>query len=185
MTPRSAIATFLVLGISSAAAGQRPVQRPLQRPRLDAPAPGLGQQQPANRAALEQRVRQALARVARERIKLTDDQMRQLAQVDQQFAVQRRQLNRDERDTRLALAAAMRDTVSPDQAKISSYIDQLIAAQRKRIDLVAAEQKELSAFMSPLQRAQYQALQERVRRRLEQLRAGGPPAGAPAGPPPP
>lgn len=185
MRRRTAIVACLVVGASSTAVAQRPIQRPIQRPRLDAPAPGLGQQPPGNRAALEQRVRQALARVARQRIKLTDDQMRQLARVDQQFAVQRRQLNRNERDTRLALAAAMRDTANPDQAKISGYIDQLIAAQRKRLDLVAAEQKELSTFMSPLQRAQYQALQERVRRRLEQLRAGGPPAGAPAGPPPP
>ena len=184
MTLRTAIVACLVAGASSAAA-QRPAQRPMQRPRLDAPAPGLGQQPPGNRAALEQRVRQALARVARQRIKLTDDQMRQLARVDRQFAVQRRDLNRNERDTRLALAAAMRDTASPDQAKISGYIDQLIEAQRKRLDLVAAEQKELSTFMSPLQRAQYQALQERVRRRLEQIRAGGPPAGTPGGPPPP
>jgi hypothetical protein len=37
------------------------------------------------------------------------------------------------------------------------------------VDLVAREQKELGAFMTPLQRAKYMALQEQVRRRFEQM----------------
>lgn len=156
---RLLIASVLLASVSFTAGAQRLDQAP--------------RQQPANRAQLEQRVRQALARVAKQRLELTDDQMQQLARVDQDFANRRRELNAQEREIRVALGAAMRDTANPDQPKIASYIDQLIATQHKRIDLVAQQQKALSAFMTPLQRAQYQALQERVRRRLQQMRQGG------------
>jgi Spy/CpxP family protein refolding chaperone len=129
--------------------------------------------QPANRAALQRQVRQALARVTRERLGLNDAQMSQLADVDRNFQPRRQSLTRDEAKTRRALADAMADSTSPDQAKIGGYLDHLLALQRQRLDLQQDEQKALSAFLTPLQRAQYQALQERMRRRLDQFGPGG------------
>jgi hypothetical protein len=46
----------------------------------------------------------------------------------------------------------------------------VLQIQRDRIELQIAEQRELSTFMSPLQRARYAALQEQIRRRLQGLR---------------
>jgi hypothetical protein len=38
-----------------------------------------------------------------------------------------------------------------------------------RVDLQIEEQREFAAFMTPLQRAKYAALQEQLRRRVENL----------------
>jgi len=140
---------------------------------------------PANRQALERQVRQALARVTRQRLGLNDQQMSQLADVDRKFQPRREALTRQETQTRAALRAATADTANVDQDRISGYLDQLMTLQRQRLDLQQEEQKSLSGFLTPLQRAQYQALQERMRRRLDQMRAPGGAAGGRRGPPSP
>jgi hypothetical protein len=136
------------------------------------------------RAGLEKQVRETLWRMTRQRVGLSDDQMRKLAPVNARFETERRELLRSERQTRIALRTAVMDSASPDQGKISQHMDRLLELQRMRVDLVAREQKELSAFMTPVQRAKYMALQEQVRRRFEQMSRGGrggrngPPGGA-------
>jgi Spy/CpxP family protein refolding chaperone len=108
--------------------------------------------------------------MTRRRVGLTDTQMNQLVPVNRRFETQRRALQRDERQTRLALRDAMRDSTQADQSKISGYLDQLVQLQRQRVELFAQEQRDLAQFMTPLQRARYTALQEQVRRRVEQMR---------------
>jgi hypothetical protein len=129
---------------------------------------------PANRAALERQLRQALARVTRRQLGLDNAKMAQLMRVDQKFERQRRSLAQRQRQTRLALRAAMADSSSDAQTTIAQQLDTLLSLERQRIDMLEAEQKELANFLTPLQRAKYQALQERVRRRLEELRIGAP-----------
>lgn len=157
------IGTLVLAGALSvpAAAQQRP--RP-QRPQAVAP-----RQEPANRDVLERRVRQAFSRAVRQRVGLNDEQMRRLADVSGRFDLERRQLLRDERSTRLSLREAMRSP-SPDQRALDSGWAHLQELQRKRLDINEREDRELATFMTPLQRARYHALQEQVRRRLEELR---------------
>jgi hypothetical protein len=127
---------------------------------------------PANRIALEQKVRQALARQVRRQLGLNEAQMSQLRTVDQKFERQRRALAQQQRQTRLALRAAMDDSATAGQSTVAQQLDTLIQLERRRIDVLEAEQKELATFLTPLQRAKYQVLQERVRRRLEEMRVG-------------
>lgn len=148
------------------------------RPRRDAALPRAevgrqiqgNQQVGGNRAQLERQFQQMLFQMTRRRVGLTDAQMNQLVPVNQRFETQRRNLQRQERQTRLALRDAMRDSSQSDQGKISGYLDQLVQLQQQRVELFAQEQRDLAQFMTPLQRARYTALQEQVRRRVEQLR---------------
>jgi Spy/CpxP family protein refolding chaperone len=140
---------------------------------------GAGAVQPGDRQQTERLVRQAIARAVRKQLKLTDDQMGKLQRSNTKFEQQQRQLLREERATRMNLRTAMADTAKPDQAKITQYLDQLVQLQRRRADLLESEQKELSEFLSPMQRAQFLALRERITRRIQQLE--GPPG--PGGPP--
>lgn len=129
---------------------------------------------PPNRVALERQFRQALALVTRRQLGLDNAKMAQLMRVDQRFERQRRSLTQRQRQTRLALRAAMADSSPTAQTTIAQQLDTLLSLERQRIDMLEAEQKELATFLTPLQRAKYQALQERLRRRLEDLRVGGP-----------
>ena len=140
---------------------------PLQRGRTAGQQPVAA----ADRAGLERQFRQALARVARRQLGLTPVKMSQLAAVDQKFERQRRALAQRARQTRLALRTAMADS-APPQPLIAQQLDTLLQLERQRIDLLESEQKELATFLTPLQRAKYQALQEQLRRRLEALRVG-------------
>jgi hypothetical protein len=76
---------------------------------------------------------------------------------------------RDERQARLGLKGAMDDSTKIDQTKVDGYLSQLVKAQRTRADLLESEQKELTGFLTPLQRAKYFAMKERLNRRMQEL----------------
>ena len=162
MRKRLALVTCVALmaGVGTLPA-QAPERQRQQRPPGEA-APG--------RTALERQVQQQLWRLTRQRVGLSDSQMRQLVPVNQRFEVRRRQILREERATRLALRGAVLDSAGADDERVSAQIDRLLQLERQRIDLVQEEQRELSRFMTPMQRARYMALQEQVRRRVEQMR---------------
>jgi len=143
---------------------------PLAAQRIDrAPARGgaLGaQQQPG----LERLFQERLAEVVRRRLNLNESQMRQLGQVNSRFERERMVLFRDERRARQALRAEVLAGDSANQSKVANLLDQLFRIQRQRLDLTEREQQELSAFMTPTQRAMYFGIQDDLRRRMEEVR---------------
>jgi Spy/CpxP family protein refolding chaperone len=140
-----------------------------QRPPAGGGAGGAASDQ---RAQLEARFRRQFAQVVRVRVGLTDDQMARLAPVNERYSVQRRQLQTDERATRIALQRALRAGTS-DTAQVATLLQRLIDQQKRRVSLLEAEQRDLAAIMTPMQRARYMALQEQLRRQVEQRRGGG------------
>ena len=125
---------------------------------------------PSRREILEQRVRQRMAVVVKQRLGLNDDQMRRLGEVNRDIEGQRRQLNEQERDLRVGLRGELVRGDSASQDRVARFVDQLIDVQRRRIDLLSREQRALSAFMTPVQRAQYLGIQDQLRRRMEEMR---------------
>src|SRR5215831_4663276 len=165
-----------------------PVRRPAARAALkaerqaqrnDSVQPPVGE-----RAQLQRQVRQAWLGAVRKQLNLSNEQMRTLNQVNTKYERQRSEIQRDERQARVGLRAAMEDTTAADQNnRIEQQMSALVQAQHRRADLFEAEQKELAGFLTPLQRARYSALQERLAQRLQQLRQNQ--QEPPAGPPPP
>lgn len=155
--------------------------------------PGIlaGQQRPPEarddqRAQLEARFRQQFARVVRQRVGLTDAQMAQLGPMNERHSQQRRVVQLQERSARQSLQRALRNPSLADSAEVSRLLEQLVETQKRRATLLEAEQRELATIMTPIQRARYMALQEQVRRQLEQRRdrgGGGPPQGRRRAPP--
>ena len=96
--------------------------------------------------------------------------MQQLGRINDRFERDRVQLLREERRARQALRAEVLAGDSADQKKVAGLLDQVLALQRRRLDLTENEQRELAAFMTPTQRAKYFAIQDQLRQRLENLR---------------
>lgn len=171
---RLALVAGVVVAIGVGGTGAGAQLRPQSAAAL--PRAGAREQRPAqqagaaNRAQLEREFQQKLYQMTRRRVGLTDEQMNHLVPINRRFETQRRGIQREERETRLALRDALRDSTQADQTRISRYLDKLVQLQRSRVDLVDQEQRELSQFMTPAQRARYMALQEQVRRRAEQLK---------------
>jgi len=121
-------------------------------------------------SALQARVRQRLAAVVKQRLELTDDQMRQLTAVNASYEARRRSLMTDERNARVTVRGELQRGKQADQKRVEGALADLFRIQRARIDLAEQEQRDLAKFMQPSQRAGYLALQEQVRRRVEQMR---------------
>jgi len=174
---RSLVALSLIGVCALELSAQRLERRPA-RPAEQAPGPGGG--------ALERQFRERLAEVVRRRLNLDGTQMRQLRQVNERIERDRMGLLREERQVRTSLRAEVLAGETADQGKISQLLDDALRIQRRRLDLIEAEQRALSAFMTPIQRAQYFAIQDDLRRRLEDIRQQRQQRrpGAPGGPPP-
>lgn len=126
------------------------------------------------RAALEQQFRERTARLAQQRLGLTDAQLRRLEQTNARFAPQLRQLVAQERDIRRQLRQEMLAGNSANQQHVGELLDASIRLQKQRIAIVESEQKDLAGFLTPVQRARYIALQAQFRKRAEELsRQGG------------
>jgi Spy/CpxP family protein refolding chaperone len=123
----------------------------------------------AGRARLEGEIRRGFAKLLRERVGLSDVQMRQLAPLARGHEQQRRQLQLEERQTRTSLRALLRDP-GPDTTRVSALLQTLVDIQKRRVQLVEVEQRDIATVMTPVQRARYVAVQEQIRRRLEQMR---------------
>lgn len=122
---------------------------------------------------LPRQLRQQFATVIQQRLGLNDENAKRLQASDRKYELQRTQLRRDEREARQALGVALADTTNVDQAKIAQYMDQLTRGQRRRADILEAEQKELATFLTPLQRAKLQGLREQLTQRVRQLQQQG------------
>lgn len=176
---RRRLLTTLALGLSlitalpSSASAQRRGGRD-EKAQSDALAP-------ARRQQMERQLRQRLWRVAREQVGLTDAQMTKLGETNRRYDARRRSLNQQERAERSVLHQQILAGDRADQARIATSLDRLLQLQRQRVDLQAEEQRELSGFMTPLQRARFAALQEQVRRRVEALRRERPDSASPFG----
>jgi hypothetical protein len=114
--------------------------------------------------------RQRLAQVVRRRLNLDESQMRQLGQVNDRFERERMRLLRDERQVRQALRAEVLAGDSANQTRVADLLDRALKIQRERLDVTEREQRELATFMTPVQRAKYFAIQDELRRRLEEIR---------------
>lgn len=125
--------------------------------------------QPNRTQQLQQQIRRSLWRVTKQRLGFSDEQMLRLERTSQRYDQQRRVLAQQERAQRVALRTEMLADTAANQSAIATALDQIHAAQVRRLALQGDEQKELAAFMTPLQRARFTTLQEQVRRRLQEL----------------
>ena len=125
------------------------------------------------RAQLEQQVRQRMTRMLRERVGLSDEQFEQLVQLNRRFDTRRRALVEQERDVRIGLRQEILQEENADQDRVSRLVEQAIQVQRQRLQLLEEEQRALSQFLTPIQRAKYMAVQEQIHRAVEEMRRPG------------
>lgn len=175
--PRTVFLALFALASASAVTAQGSAE---------AAQPQRGGVNGGNRAGLELQLRQKLYRRVRVELGLNPDQMMKLEDVTRRFAQQQRSLDQREMQTRQTLRQSLMEAASPEQDKrVGDLHEQLMQSQRQRLDLVAAEQKELAGFMTNVQRVRFQALQDNLRRQLQDgMRQQGGPPGRRGGPPP-
>ena len=128
---------------------------------------------PGNRTALEQHFRERVAKLAQQRLGLTDAQLEKLEQSNGRFAPRLRQLAAQDRDIRTQLRQEMMAGNSANQERVSDLLDATLRLQKQRIAVVESEQRDLAGFLTPVQRARYIFLQAQFRKRAEELSGQG------------
>ena len=113
--------------------------------------------------ALQRRVYDVVQRA----LSATNDQMRQLGEVNHRYQEQRRELNQKDRQARQTIRAEVLRDSSANEELVSQM---LVEVQRRRLEIFTREQHDLAKFLTPVQRAKYATLQEGLRRKVEQLR---------------
>ena len=116
--------------------------------------------------ALQRRIAEAVQRT----LGATDEQMRQLGEVNRKYQAERKDLNQEDREARQAIRAEVLRDSQADQDKVSRMLDELVDVQRQRLDIFAREQRDLARFLTPVQRAKYATLQEGLRKKVDSLR---------------
>lgn len=124
------------------------------------------------REMLEQRLRERTGEIVKRRLELTDDQMKRLQATNSQFEKQRGDLIMREREVRRELRLQVASGDNANQNRVAQLLDQAMVLERQRLDLVQNEQRELAKFLTPVQRAKLFGLQNELRRRAQELRAG-------------
>lgn len=176
---RSLVGAWLVVGASVGYAQGGPPSGPPGGPPVDRPpagaraggrglGAGLAQEDP-RRDALEKRLQERLVAVVRQRLNLTEEQVARLRDVASKTEDERRALRRDELTVRFAMRQELLAGDKANDAKVADLLDQLPRLDRRRVELMEREQRELAKFLTPVQRARYFGLQDELRRGMQEL----------------
>ncbi len=146
---------------------------------------GLAAQDTAVAGPMAERLRQQIEDRFGERLSqelgLTDDQSVKVRGILASWAVKRRNLEREERQLRNQLSAAMRPGVAANDQAVTRLVDGVLAGRGAMVQTFRDEMAELGTVLSPVQRAQYLLLRDRLLQRVQELRqerqANGPPLG--------
>jgi periplasmic protein CpxP/Spy len=120
--------------------------------------------------AIEEQLQQRIATIMRERLALNDEQLQQLVEVTRRFERERMQVRGEDYRMRMAMRTQLLAGDTASQERVAELLEQMPRVERRKIDLMEAEQRELAKFLTPVQRARYIALQEEIRRNMEQIR---------------
>ena len=142
-------------------------------------APGLGAQQrdsgqqrgdTAQAARLRAEIEKRFNDRVQDELQLTSDQGTKLRATQEKFGARRRSIMAQQLERRHALD----DQMHPGVAAKSDSVNKLLAGLRAgRADMFKLEQdqdEEMSGYLTPVQRAQYQQLRERFIARVSEMR---------------
>ncbi len=122
------------------------------------------------RAAIEQRFAQRLI----DELGLNDEQATKVRGILATWSAKRRGLEQDERELRAQLADQMRPGVAADEAVVVKLTDRIIDGRIGYVETFKSELKDLSAVLTPVQRAQYLMLRDRLNQRVQDIRNARP-----------
>jgi hypothetical protein len=137
---------------------------------------------------LQEEVRERMSQRIQQELNLNDQQMDRLRTVTRSHEDRMRDLARRDEDLHRAVRAQLQPGVGANQDSLGRLLDALAANQVTRAQAAQQEMRELSQFLTPVQRARLlfmrRQFEERVRQIRERFRPGMEAPGPGAGPGP-
>jgi hypothetical protein len=126
--------------------------------------------EPGRALQLRQQVEGRFAERVKQRLQLSDDQMVRLKGTARTYGARRRELTERERGIRAALSEQLRPGVAANQDSVSRLTDALVAIRDSHAHALRDENRELSEYLTPVQRSQLFVMRERLGRRAREIR---------------
>jgi Spy/CpxP family protein refolding chaperone len=139
-------------------------------------APALAAQDSAGppdavqRERLQEEIDRRFGHVVQQRLGLTGDQSARLRATEERFRLRRRAILRQQVALHFALDGQMRPGQAADVDSVRRLMDGIQANRGELFRLEQDQDRELAGYLTPVQRAQYQMLRERLLRRLQEMR---------------
>lgn len=123
---------------------------------------------------LRRQIEDRFTQRVQEELGLTDQQALKLRETVGTYFVKRRTLEAEERKLRQGLAAELRPGVAANKETVARLTDQLLDNKVRYVETYRSEVKDLSAFLDPVQRAQFLILRDRLLKRIEEAQDAAP-----------
>jgi hypothetical protein len=136
----------------------------------DAPEVDPEDQDTAGAELLRNEIERRFAARVQSDLGLSNDQMTKLKTTQEKFGPRRRQLIREFLGYELALRGQMRPGVAANADSVRVYMDGKQRVRAAQLALEQEEDREMAAYLSPVQRAQFQMMRQNLLRRANELR---------------
>ena len=123
-----------------------------------------------DRSRLLQRIQDRFGAQVKEQLGLTDQQAARMKETTANWFLKRRDLEGQEQRARQAMASQLRPGVAANKDSVTKLIDKLLALRVSYAESFRQEDRELAAYLDPVQRAQYLVLRERLLERVQRAR---------------
>jgi hypothetical protein len=122
---------------------------------------------------LRRQIEDRFAARVQEELGLTDQQASRMRDVVGGYFVKRRGMEAEERRVRQALAGELRPGVAANKENVARLTGQLLDGKVRYTQTFKDEVRELSAFLDPVQVAQFLIMRERLFDRIRRAQDGG------------
>src|SRR2546425_992165 len=142
-------------------------------------APGLAAQQrdslraqsdTAEAGRLRAQIEQRFGERVQQDLQLSSDQATKLRATQERFGARRRTLMEQRMTRRRALEGQMQPGVAANSDSVRKLMDGMRAGRAEMVKIEQDEDQEMSGYLTPVQRARYQQMRERLMQRVGEMR---------------
>jgi hypothetical protein len=126
--------------------------------------------QRAEAARLRAQIEQRFAERLQQDLKLSPDQTTKLRATQERFGTRRRTLMQQQMQRRRALDDQMQPGVAANPDSVRKLMDGLRAGRAEMLKIEQDEDQEMAGYLTPVQRARYQQMRERLMQRVGEMR---------------
>ncbi len=124
----------------------------------------------AERERLQRQIEDRFAQVVQQQLRLNNDQVTKLRGTEERFRTRRREIMRRQLMLRFALNGQMCPGCAANPDSVRRLMDGIDANRGELFRMQEEQDREMAGYLTPVQRAQYQMLRERLVRRLGEVR---------------
>ena len=131
-------------------------------------AQGNGDESPQS-ARMRQQIEQRFAQQIQANLGLTDEQAVKLRATFNTYAPKRRAMEQELRTIKRGLQGQLRPGIAANADSVSTLVDRLLATKVTYAQSFVDENRDMAKYLTPVQRAQFQVMRERLMARIEEI----------------